>query len=356
MPDIRDLLRSGAGPESTFDEADVRRRVRRRRVRRSALLGAALPVVLLGVYGVVVATQRSDERVVVSDETPEPTSAPTTAPPASAASAGYTSLAIVGGDVWAGRDGFVERGDGTDRVPVPGPVLEVAASDDGLLWVRGDRWVVAVDPATTKVLGTPWTSETDTADLAPLPSQQVAITLPATHEVAIVKTVAIGLEEVWRITVSGEPHDVVRTTGGDVWVASGDVISELDVGAQGVKGTAPWSGPLYAPSRDGGIWTSDGDRLVDLRPDLLSAGASVAEGDRYPVHADVVVETSYGVYVAGPDGLTRWDPDHASPETIERDVPTALDASGGQVVYVVDGDIRTAQASGAGPQATVQPG
>lgn len=343
MPDITDLL-SGAAPEPPpFDEDDVRRRVHRRRRNRRALAGVAAVVALVAAYGIVLATHRTDERVSVSsDETTTPSS---TAPPSSAPR--FTAVAIVGGDVWAGGDGFVSLGDGSDRIDVPGTVQSLAVGD--VLWVRGDTWVVAIDTAAKNVVGT-WRGGR-TGDVEALPSREAAISLPDTDEVAIVKTSAIAeLEEVWRIPVRTAPRDLVRTTGGDVWVTCGDGISELDVGAQGVKRFERWRGPLLAPSRSGGIWTVDGDRIIDLHPENLDAGLSVAEGTRYQAQATAVTETSFGLYVAGPQGLLRFDSNHTDPEVLWHDSegkgPAALAADGGQVAYVVDGAIRTGMAHG----------
>jgi hypothetical protein len=354
MPDINDLLRGAAPEPGDYDEGDVRRRVARRRRTRRAVAGLATVLTVVAATGIVLLARDTDDAVSVTSRPTTPSTATTstsTTPTTDTSPVpnrdAYAAVAIVGGDVWAGGDGFVARGDGTDRIDVPGRVVTViAGADDGVVWARGDTWVAAIDTAAKKVVGT-WDGGATIGDIVALPSQEVAISLPGSDEVAIAKTSAIAeLEEVWRIPVGTEPRDLVRTTEGDVWVSCADGVSELDVGAQGVKRTEDWRGPLLAPSLSGGIWTVDGDRVLDLHPENLDVGLSVAEGTRYDVRATAVTETSYGLYVAGPDGLTRHDADHAQPEVIDEDQVTALAADGGQVVYVVDGAIRTAQAHG----------
>lgn len=349
MPDITDLLHGAAPEPMPFDEDGVRARVAQRARRRKVALAAVLVVVVVGASGLVLALNRDDDRAVVTNE-----------PPTTSAGVGNaTALAIVADQIWIGGDGFVSLGDGSTRVHVPGPVEELAAGDDGLLWVRGAGFVSAVDtgisnsqpvratvPAT--VVGT-WTG--DATDLVPLPSGEVAITSASSDEVVIAKTSAIAeLEEVWRIPVRGKPSDIVRTTKGEVWVRCDDGISELDVGAQGVKRSEQWSGPLLAPALDGGIWTTDGDRLIDLTPGNLSQGVSVAEGARYDIDAAMVVETSYGVYVGGPAGVKLFASGSDAPQVVyaapsPADAPTALAASGGQIVYLVGGAVREGMAT-----------
>jgi hypothetical protein len=371
MPDITDLLHGAAPDPGSYDEDDVRRRVQRRHRNRRVVAGVTVALVAIAATGIALAARDTDEDVAVTSRPSTSTSMTSTSVPTTDTSAvpngaGYAAVVIVDGEVFAGGNGFVARGDGSDRIDVPGQVVSlVAGVDDGLVWAHGDGWVAAIDvisashPAETstplQLVGT-WHGGA-VGDIVALPSREVAISLPGSNEVAIAKTSAIAeLEEVWRISVGAGPRDLVRTTGGDVWVASGDGISELDVGAQGVKRTEQWSGPLLAPSLSGGIWTVDGDRVIDLHPENLDAGVSVAEGTRYQARATAVTETPYGLYVAGPDGLTRQDPDHADPEVIDRDQPSALAADGGQIVYVVDGAIRTAQAHGGGSQVTTSSG
>jgi hypothetical protein len=344
MPDINDLLRGAAPDPAPYDEDSIRRRVARRRRTRRVVVGLGALLVLVTGAIVVVATTGDDEQPVLADK-------PTTTTTGGRFAAVPASIAIVGDQIWMGGDGFVSRGDGTDRIDVPGNVVSLAVGD--VLWVRGDTWVVAVDTAAKKVVGS-WHGGT-VGDIVALPSQEVAISLPDTDEVAIAKTSAIAeLEEVWRIPVRTKPGDLVRTTGGDVWVTCGDGITELDVGAQGVKRVEDWRGPLLAPSLSGGIWTVEGDRVIDLHPENLGSGLSVAEGARYVVDATMAVETSFGLYTGGPKGVLRFSPQTPNGEVVTKDVPDALDAAGGQVTYITGGEVHTASAHGdqtADPQA-----
>src|SRR4051794_23771235 len=186
MPDINDLLRDAAPGAGAYDEDDVRRRVTRRRRTRRAAVTALVVLVVLGMSGAFLALRGDDDRAVVADAS----TTITTAVPGHYAAFGSTSVAIVGDEVWTGGDGFVSRGDGSDRVEVPGGVEALAAGDPGLLWVRGDDFVAAVDTAKRSVVGT-WDGVA--ADLVPLPSGEVAISVPSSSEVAIVRTAAEGL-------------------------------------------------------------------------------------------------------------------------------------------------------------------
>ncbi|MEA3055798.1 MAG: hypothetical protein QOD30_1230, partial [Actinomycetota bacterium] len=275
MPELSDLLHGAAPPPAPYDEDDVRRRVHRRRRMRRSLAGVAVVLACVAATGVVLALRDTDDDVAV---TSRPT---TTSAPATGSARGATTVAIVADEIWIGGDGYVSLGDGSRRLSMPGQVEELATGPDLTLWVRGRNFVAAVDtgaadshpagtPPPAGVLGT-WSGAA--TDLVPLPSREVAITSASSDEVVIAKTSAIAeLEEVWRIPVRGAPTDIVRTTRGEVWVRCGDGISELDVGAQGVTRTEQWSGRLLAPSLSGGIWTTEGDRLVDLTPANLSQG------------------------------------------------------------------------------------
>lgn len=332
MPDIHELLHGAAPPPRGYDETDVLRRVGRRRLARRAVGVIAVPVALLAVYGAVLLFNQDDQRVVVTDQTDE-------SPPPVAA------IAIVGDAVWVGGDGFVSLGDGSDRIAMPGPVTGIAADD--VMWAHGDRWVAAIDPASKKVLGTWEGGAID--DIQPLEGQEVAISQPDADTVEILRTAAEGLEEIWAIPVGDRPTNLVLTTAKQLWVNEdgAGTISELDVGAQYAAETCQWSGPLLAPALDGTIWTTDGGRVVSLDPAILKTGAlSAAQGQRYDVDATMAVETPFGLYVGGPEGVRRYSPKTEQGEVIDAAVPSALAGSGGQLAYIVDGKVRTAMAKG----------
>jgi hypothetical protein len=354
MPDNRDLLHGAAPSPRAYDDDAVRGRVDRRRRTRRIGTGLALVLVLVaGIGGAMALAGDDDGEPVVADQ---PT---TTVDDATGGGkvAGITAVAFVGDDVWVGdengRVGPECCGAGLD---VPSAVRGVAAGD--VLWAYGDDWVAAIDPAVwtgavdpapEALLGV-WDADGAVADIQPLEGQHVAISLRDSGEVAIVRTAAEGLEEIERIPVTGSPTNLVLTTGGDLWVNDGDVISRIDWGAGGAVDQQPWSGALLAPSMTGGIWAVDGDRVVDLAPENLSVGVSVAEGDRYTVDATAVFETAFGLFVAGPDGLTRHEPGAAAAgnvEVVDTDVPSALAGSGERVAYIVGGQVRTAQARSA---------
>jgi hypothetical protein len=307
---------------------------------------------------VVVALNRTDERQVVTDtsETTSTTTATTTTTTGVAPADGPTSLAIVGDQVWVGGDGFVSRGDGSSRLEVPGPVEALAAGDPDVLWVRGDRFVAAIDtgladfPASggtvqPSVIGT-W--EGSATDLVPLPSGHVALTSSDSNEVVVVRTAAVGLEELERIPLRDRGTNIVRTSSGGLWVNEGDAtIAFVDWGAGGVTERVDWGGPLLAAALDGTIWTVDGSRVISLDPTVLQTGAlSAAEGERYEVDATMAVETSFGLFTGGPAGIVRFSPKTPGGEVVTTDVPTAMDVSGGQVAYVTGGEVRTTMARG----------
>jgi hypothetical protein len=343
MPDIRDLLHDAAPAPRAYDVDAVRGRVDQRRGRRVGT-GLLLALVLVAGVGGAVALTGDDggEQPVVADQ---PT---TSVDDGGGKVAGVTAVAFVDETLWTGDETGHIGPDGFSRgVTTPGPVRQLEQGD--VLWAAGDGWVVAVDPVAVKSLGT-WDTDEAVADIQPLDGQHVAISLPDAGEVAIVRTAAEGLEEIERIPVTGSPSNLVLTTGDDLWVNDDDVIRRIDWGAGGAVDEQPWSGALLAPSMSGGIWAVDGDRVVDLAPQNLSVGVSVAEGDRYTVEATDVFETSFGLFVAGPAGLTRHEPGAAAAGTVEvvdPDVPSALSGSGDRVAYVVGGQVRTAQGGSA---------
>jgi hypothetical protein len=361
MPDISDLLHDAASDPTGYDEDDVRSRVARRRRGRRIGVAVAAAVAVLGALGIARAVEGGDDRSVVAD------GSTTTTTGGHWAAFGATSVAIVGDQIWIGGDGYVSLGDGSHRIAVPGAVNALAAGDAGLLWVRGDHFVAAVDtgahdaePVRETVperLVDTW--QGDAADLVPLPSGHVAISVPATDEVVIVRTAAEGLEELERIPTHDAPGDLVRAANGDLWVREGSdgkeraTIAKVDWGAGGITERCDWGYPLFAPALDGTIWTTDGDRVVSLDLAILQTGAlSAAIGERYDVDATMAVETPFGLYTGGPGGVRRFSQGTPGGEVITTDVPEALDASGGQVAYVVGGEVRTAQAHG---DSTVDP-
>jgi hypothetical protein len=322
MPEIQELLHDAVPTIRPLDEDALRRRVvaRRRRRRLAAMTATAAVVAVMGA-----AVWTLDDRPagrVVAEAPDEPA----------------TGVAVVGADVWIGGDGFVARTDGTARVDVPGAVRALSPGD--LLWASGDDWVAAIDPATATVNGM-WTGGA-VAELQPLAGRRVAVTQPAGSTVVVLEGGASGVVEVARIAVDGEPTDVVLTLGGELWVRAGRTLTQLDPTTGSTVG-APiqWAGPLLAPSASGGIWTMDGVGIVDLHPDAPPPCVSCETGSLQPT-ATLAVETPDGLYVGGPEGLSRHDVAAGFGEVVDADPIDDLAAGDGQVVYLVGGEVRTA--------------
>lgn len=341
MPDLEDLLRSAAPEARPFDEADVVRRVVRRRARRRALVAAAVIAVVASVAGVFAIDDGTDRDVVV--DTPE------------VGLGAPSSLVVVNGTVWLGGDGWVAREDGSGRIDVPGRVKQLATDEfrDGKeVWARGDDWVVAFEPGAGEVVGE-WRAD-GIGDIEPFDGV-LTISLTLNDEVAVVRTAAEGIEELWRIPVGDAPDDLATATEQGLWVRNGGdgTISHVDVGPGGADETHPWSGHLLAMSPEG-IWATDGERFVDLAPTLLDGGVSVAVGARHDGVIDSIVDLGYGFVTSGPDGV-RWyrEPD-AAPEVLDRDSAESLSSWSDFVVYLVNGDVRrfVTEAIGVWPETT----
>jgi hypothetical protein len=323
VPEITELLQDAAPSSRPFDEDAIRRRVGQRRRRRYGAAVAALVLVAgIGVAAAVVASDPPEESVVAE----EPVAADA-----------VSAVALVGDAVWTAGDGWVQTTDGT-RVDVPGPVLELATGD--MIWAVGETWVQSMWPDGS-TSGAPWTTDASIADVQPLEGERLAVSLTS-GAVAVVDWFEADLSEQWHIEVPGTPTNLVLTSSNELWVNDGDVIHRIDFDAGTVVEEAPWSGALLAASRSGGIWTMDDTRVVDLHPEDLDAGASVAQGERYDVTATMAVETAAGLYVGGPEGLSRHDP--GGGEVLDPSEPDDLSGNDSLVVYLVDDGVRLAHA------------
>jgi hypothetical protein len=323
VPDITELLRDAAPTPRPFDEVAVRRRVGRRRRRRYEVLVAAL-VGLAGV-GVTASMLARDpaEQAVLTQESP-------------VASGEVTALTLVHDDVWTAGDGFVQAGD--VRTAVDGTVVALLTGD--LVWAVGDTWVQALDD-TGAVAGPAWHGDR-IGGAQPLPDGRLAVTQPDTSRVLVLGKVGDATGVLESIEVVGAPTDLVLTLSNQLWVDDGDVICRIDFDAGTAPEEQPWSGPLLAPSRSGGIWTTELDRVVELFPENLDVGQSMSLGERYIGTGTMAVETSAGLYVGGPEGLSRHDAEGG--EVLDLDEPDALAGNDALVVYLVDGEVRRAHA------------
>jgi sugar lactone lactonase YvrE len=341
MSRTEDLLREALSSTTVDPSADVLhgldRRIRRARRRAAALAGMAAAAVAAAVaVPIVTVAQGGPTSRHVSI-----THLPTVPKPQRAnvwLTGGARQVATgddgtEGGGIWALTDGTdtAASADSADvvgfdpatgrvlhRYTVPGPVDYVSVGL-GYVWAYGGgdggsgnlSVIDRVDPKTGHV---------DTLQIhgkgAPssmgFASQAAYVTLAVADQVARVSGVGGPLKLSQVVTVPGQPESLTVAMDGTVWVEESlaKKWAHLDVadGHLRILSTVDWPGRIFGLASAGYLWTADSpDRVVELDPTKLSAGVSVAYGDRVrtagPVSAVVAPTPSGGLYVATSDSL-----------------------------------------------------
>jgi hypothetical protein len=241
--------------------------------------------------------------------------------------AGAKAVAVSGGALWVstmrGASGRVvwavqrfepESGRLVATIAVPGVVQWVSVGE-GLVWAWGggdgaepNGGIAAIDPASNRVVATyGWDR--------PFAPQSVAFAggnawVSSALEDQLLRLRVAGPHlQVDRVRVGRQPTVLVATAGSTLWVwnSSSGTLSDVDAAAMRVTATYQWPWGLY--QADGHtIWADDGTRLVQLTPDLLADGVSVALGARLGVRAGAVSVDAGGLWVVdfGRTVLSRY--------------------------------------------------
>ncbi len=320
MSDLRQLLHS-AGPEplNEFDPDDLRVRVaRRRRTRRLVTSVTVVVVAALGLGVGVVLDRRSHDTGldVINQPTPTLDGQGTLPGRVRDVSVGGGGLWVVGeldAPSWYAAQLDPSSGSVLRTVPLARVVRRVVVGRD-VVWVFGggdggepDGGVVAIDAQTGDIIRSYGYAEGFSPyDLAVMDDDSVWVSDASGDRVLHLVTDVDGADA--EVPVAGQPTDIVIARDGRIWVKQSllGTVSGVDPVANEVVATNAWTGGLLAASVDGAVWTTDGDRLVQLAPDLLATGASAALGVRIEIKATAVAVDDSGLWVGGPEGVARF--------------------------------------------------
>jgi DNA-binding beta-propeller fold protein YncE len=197
-------------------------------------------------------------------------------------------------------------------IPVPGVIRRVSVGA-GHVWAYGggdgaepNGGIAAIDPASNRIDASfGWIQPFGPYDMT-FTGDTAWVTSSGADEVLRLRFSGSHLA-VSPVRVGHQPTDVVATADGTVWVWNSldGTISGIDPKAGRVRATYPWRTGLLAG--DGHfVWADGGGQLVQLTPDLLAQGVSVAEGARIPVKAISAVPDDLGVWVASSNSLARY--------------------------------------------------
>ena len=248
----------------------------------------------------------------------------------------------------AGSDGDVVARWGVERrdprtgsviqtITIPGVVRQVAAGA-GFVWVIGggdgaypQGGVAAIDPATGRVVFSyGWGAGPPIGPYGIAVTTDAAWVTDTAGRVLRFRPGSSGISVAVSGLLDGQPTGIVALSDGSIWVSRSliGVISRIDAASMRVAETRPWGGVPFAADGET-IWTTDGDRLIQLNPELLSAGLSVAEGARIPIVPVAVAVDPAGISV-GVDGggINRYNRAALSAES---PVPSGQIATEGSV-------------------------
>lgn len=308
MPELRDVLRSAAPvPTSELDLGRVRRRAAQRRRRGALVVGGSLVVVAAVAASVIVSVVGDDEnrRVRTVDQPSVPSGPALTLIDAP----GVRGVAVSGDALWVTREQHVSEagtvrptwalerrdsttGDLTVTIPMPGVVHGVVASGDVVAAFGGgdgaepQGGAAIVDARRNHVIAAyGWDAEPAVAPYRAAATADAIWVADATGHVLKFSTNP-KVAEVTTWDLDGQPTDIVALGDGSIWVwqSQEQLLSRFDPERGVVTDSYSWCCGLFAADGDK-IWTSDGDRLIELSPQLLAQGISVSEGTRLPVHA-----------------------------------------------------------------------
>ena len=203
----------------------------------------------------------------------------------------------------------------TQFIPLPGVVRQLAAGA-GLVWAIGggdgaypQGGVAAIEPATGRVAFTyGWGAGPAIAPYGIAGTANAVWVTDSAGRVLRFSPDAAGISISVSGSITGQPTGIVALSDGSIWVSRSlqGVISRIDATSMRVTETRPWSGVLLAG--DGTtIWTTDANRLIQLDPQLLSTGLSVAESVRIPVAPVSVAVDAAGISVGiSGGGVNRY--------------------------------------------------
>jgi DNA-binding beta-propeller fold protein YncE len=232
-----------------------------------------------------------------------------------------------------------DRGRFAAVIPLPGPGPMTVAN--GVLWVLDAAGrVVRIDPATSRVVGTPLRVPADAEAIAVATGALwVARVAPGDlgtpHEDAVTRIDLATGRTVATITVRRAPLDLAVTPGG-VWVtnsgAGGDSVARIDPKTNRVTGRPVRTGasPQSLAVGGGSLWVANHDARTVTRIDLAS-GKLVAE---IPVPSEPH-RVAYGAGAAWvgnwhDNSVSRIDP--ATNRVVGSPIPIGLHHAGNLVV------------------------
>lgn len=325
MSDLHHLLeRAAPSPGSSLELDDIRRRVdrRRRRQRVTVLAAIVLVAVAAGVASTLLPDDAGESLDTFTDESTTTATTRPGAPTDDVVLATGVAVSVVDDGVWVVADEndgtFVTQLDPLSAEPIA-PVevdrrVRQLAVAGGTVWAygpgdaeSGNGVVVVLDVASAEVVGTydPGAGFTP-GGLVALDDGTAWVTDAQGDRVVHLRRDAMS-EPADEVPVPGQPTDIVLADDGLLWIRSsrnGTIVSVDPVSAT-VMASRPWDAPLFASAGDGSVWSTDGSRVVQLHPDSLAEGVSVALGARVNIpDSQAVVQIGGGLWIATTSGVS----------------------------------------------------
>lgn len=342
MSDIEQLLRDAlhdaptTPPRSADPIPAIERRVRRLRFAAGVAVGAAAAVVAAVVVPLSVGTSGGHARVQILSKTPTPAPSATPSPTANVTGGPQPTLVWMGANWVAGAPSglpwmlYVD-GSGADGGTRIARLTPASPQDGAKVLAPAGRvapgktvvWVVGSSDGSS-VLGRVSALTTDGTQVATrtYPDELLTSTAVVGDDLYVVRGGSSATAHVDRLRIVNgrietasvavpQAEQVVATASGEVWAQTPSHLVRLTSTGSGIgTGTAvTWSGAIIgADQRTGSghaFWTWDGSRVVQLTPSLLTAGSSVAQGDRVQVPgraAIAVTAPGGGLYLSVVEG------------------------------------------------------
>ncbi|HET6910606.1 MAG TPA: hypothetical protein VFH54_14825 [Mycobacteriales bacterium] len=331
MSDLEQMLRDAlhetptSAPRSADPIPAIERRVRRLRVVAAVSLSAAAAVAAAVVVPMSVGTS-GHARVQILDTTPTPAPSPTPSASANVTGGPQPTLVWMGANWVASAPSglpwmLYDDGSGADggtRIarltpPQPQAGAQVQTPADQVLPGQDVVWVVGATHGGTTMsrVDAMSTSGAPIASKA-LPGELLSSATVTGDDLYVVRGGSSATAHVDRLQMVGgrietatvavpQAKQVVATAGGEVWAQTPSHLVRITSTGSGISTstTVIWSGDIIGTDQrtgDQAFWTWDGSRVVQLTPSLLSAGSSVAQGDRLlvPGHAAIAVTAPGG--------------------------------------------------------------
>jgi hypothetical protein len=330
MRDLRDLTdTAGDVPPEPVDEPPVHRPFAERRHRRRVAAAIIVTVALVAVTVVgirLAASGHKPVKVVTRPEGGPAARGPDERGLSQWTVPGATALALSGDDLWVvghaqNRGQWylarMDRSTGRERARVAIPhVVQRVVVGLGLVWCFGggdtaepNGGVTVVDPEHQQVVATYGYDHPFSPSDLTFVNQAAVVSDTRADRVLLFDLRPGRLVVAASYPVGPQPVDLVTPSGDSPWVreAGAGTISRVPI--TNPPRTWPWGGRLLAPAGPGQVWATDGDpgRLVQLSPELLAQGSSVALGARIEgVQATAVAADPEGIWVGGPGGVSRF--------------------------------------------------